>query len=219
MIVRHFSAYKFAKDYLYNRNILDIGCGEGYGSYYLAGFTKNIMGIDYDKAVIDYAKTKYQKNNLQFYVMDIKNIGSLKEKFSGICSFQFIEHILDTKSLLSNIRNLLDADGIFICSTPNRKDASPATDKPLNKFHVKEYLWNEFAELLKIYFEKVEIFGLRRGRKLNFYRRLKKIGIFDFLPTSINPVKRFYDRIDCADFVIVKDKLDAALDFIAVCRK
>jgi SAM-dependent methyltransferase len=219
MIARHFCAYRFAKDYVFNKDILDIGCGEGYGSYFLSEVAKKVVGIDYDKKIIDYAKNKYHKDNLIFYAIDVEELGSFNNRFDTLCAFQVIEHIQNTKLFLENIKNLLNDNGIFICSTPNRLDASPNSDTPLNKFHVKEYLWNEFRELLETYFSKVEIVGLKRGRKLNLYRRLKKIGLFNFLPTPINPVKRFYEHIDCDNFIIVKDKLNIALDFIAVCNK
>lgn len=219
MIARHFCAYKFAKDFIYGKTVLDIGCGEGYGSYYLAGFAKEVLGIDYDQAIIDYAKDKYQRNNLIFSTMDVKNLKSLHNKLDVICAFQFIEHIQDINNLLVSIESLLNPHGIFICSTPNRKDASPDSDKPLSKFHVTEYLLDEFKELLETYFTKSDMFGLKRGRELNLYRRLKKIGLFNFLPDDINPVKRFYERIDCDNFTIVKNNLDTALDFIAVCSK
>ncbi|MDP2937935.1 MAG: class I SAM-dependent methyltransferase [Candidatus Omnitrophota bacterium] len=219
MIARHFCAYRFAKDYVLNKDILDIGCGEGYGSHFLAGFVKKTVGIDYDKEIISYAKNKYQKDNLDFYAIEVKDLSSFSNKFDAICSFQVIEHIPDTKAFLEQIKDLLTEKGIFICSTPNRLDASPHGDTPLNRFHVKEYLINEFKALLGTHFSKVEVFGLKRGKQLNFYRRLKKIGLFNFFPPFVNPVKRFYDRIDCDDFIIVKDKLDTALDFIAVCNK
>ena len=219
MIARHLSAYKFAKNYVYDKAMLDIGCGEGYGSYYLAGPAKEVMAIDYDRVVIDYAKQKYQKDNLRFCAMDVKNLDSLSNKFEIICAFQSIEHINDTAALLTNIKNLLTDDGIFICSTPNIKDASPGSAVPFSKFHVKEYLMDEFKGLLEAYFKKVNMFGLKRGSLLNFYRRLKKTGIFNFLPASINPVRRFYEQIDCGNFIIVKDNLDTALDLIAVCRR
>lgn len=217
MIARHFCAYRFTKDFVYGKTVLDIGCGEGYGSHYLAGFAKEVVGIDYDKAIIDYAKNKYQINNLIFYTIDIKELNSIKNKFDIVCSFQVIEHFQDIEIFLENIKLLLNPDGIFICSTPNKLDASPKSDKPLNKFHVREYLWNEFEELLKIYFRGVNMFGVKRGGELNLYRRLKKIGLFNFLPDYINPVKRFYERIDCDNFIIVKNNLDTVLDFIAVC--
>ena len=219
MIARHFCAYRFAKDFVFNKDILDIGCGEGYGSYFLAGFAKKVRAIDYDKEIISYAKNKYQKDNLGFYAIEAKDLSSFSNKFNAICSFQVIEHIPGTDFFLEQIKNLLAENGIFICSTPNRLDASPNGDTPLNRFHVKEYLINEFKELLGTHFSKVEVFGLKRGKRLNFYRRLKKIGLFKFSPPFINPVKRFYDRIDCGDFIVVKNKLNTALDFIAVCNK
>ncbi len=219
MIARHFCAYRFAQDYVPDKHVLDIGCGEGYGSYYLADFAKEVTGIDYDKAIIEYAKDKYQKTNLQFLVMDVKNLNSFNDKFDVVCAFQFIEHIQDVGAFLGNIKNLLKDNGIFICSTPNRKDASPGSEMPFNKFHIREYLYSEFKELLEGYFKNINLFGLKRGRKLNFYRKLKKLGLFNLLPASINPVDRFYDRIDCNSFVITRDNLDTALDFIAVCQK
>lgn len=219
MIARHFSAYKFCRDYVKDRDILDIGCGQGYGSNYLAGFARQVTGIDYNQEVIDYARDKYRNNNLTFEVLNVKDFACLKKQFDIICSFQVIEHIADAAKLLSDISSLLNYNGTFICSTPNRLDASPGSIKPLNKFHIKEYLLTEFREILKTSFKDVKIFGLKRGKRLNFYRRLKKSGVFNLLPTSINPVKRFYESIDSDDFIIVKDKLDTALDFIAVCKK
>lgn len=219
MIARHRCAYRFSKDYVGGKQILDIGCGEGYGCFYLAESAKKVIGIDRDKAIIAHAKCKYRKENLQFCQIDVKDLKTLNDKFDTICAFQFIEHIKDTDSFLENIKNLLKDDGTFICSTPNRNDASPGSDTPLNKFHVKEYLLNEFTELLTAYFEAMSIFGLKRGKKLNCYRRFKKIGLLNFLPPAINPVKRFYRRIDCDNFIIVKDNLESTLDFIAVCKK
>ena len=219
MIARHFSAYKFAKGLVAGKRVLEIGSGEGYGTHYLSGFAKNITGIDYSKDAVQYAKDKYKNNNLSFLVMDAKEIGKLNEKFDIVCSFQNIEHIEDTDSLLKNVAQILDENGIFICSTCNKKDASPNQETPLNKFHVKEYLWLEFMGLLTKYFKSVEMAGLKRSKKMVFYRRLKKIGIFNFLPEKINPVKRFYARISHNDFVITNKNLDRCLDFIAVCRK
>lgn len=219
MIARHFSAYRFAKDYASNKQILDIGCGEGYGTHYLSGFAREAVGVDYDEPIINYAKNKYQKENLSFYCLDIKSLSTLKNKFDIIYAFQVIEHLREPDKFLRDVNNLLKEDGIFICSTPNKLDASPNSAIPLNRFHVKEYLFEEFKELMGNHFSGVEIFSLKRGRKLNFYRRLKKIGIFKFLPDNINPVKKFYDHIESSNFFITKEGIDSALDFITVCKK
>jgi len=219
MIARHFCAYNYAKGFVVGREVLDIGCGEGYGSDFLAGYAKSVLGIDYDAAVIDYAKDKYCKPGLEFSVLDIKHLDSLSKKFDLICSFQNIEHIQNTGKLLKDISGLLNDDGVFICSTCNIKDASPDSKVPFNKFHVKEYLVSEFKELLEGHFNRVEISGLRRSVGLKFHRRLKKIGLFNFLPAKLDPVKIFFAKANCSYFFWTKNNLDSCLDFIAVCSK
>jgi len=217
MIARHFCAYLFAKDFVSGKQVLDIGCGEGYGANYLADYAKYVQGIDYDGEIIDYAKDKYQKNNLSFSVLDIKDLNSLGKKFDIICSFQNIEHIQNTTKLLNDISNSLNENGLFIVSTCNIKDSSPGSNKPFNKFHVKEYLIEEFKELLASHFNRIEIYGLNRGIKLKVYRRLKKLGIFRFLPHPLNFVQKFYEKANSASFFWSKKNIDNSLDFIAFC--
>jgi 2-polyprenyl-3-methyl-5-hydroxy-6-metoxy-1,4-benzoquinol methylase len=216
MVARHLCAYKLAKDFVSGKKVLDIGSGEGYGSGYLADFAKEVTGLDYSESAIAYAQDRYRKNNLKFLNLNIEELYKVQDKFDVICSFQVIEHIKDTGAFLSNVKNLLNKEGKFICSTPNRLDASPHTLKPHNPFHVKEYLIGEFESLLKGYFKNVEIVGLIRGSRLNFYRRLKKIGIFNLLPKKFDPVKIFYSRINSSNFAFIKEDLVRALDFISI---
>ena len=219
MIARHFCAYKFAKDYVSGKEVLDIGCGEGYGADFLCGFANRVLGIDYDNDVIAYAQSKYKKNNLEFKAMDIRDLAVLNKKFDVICSFQNIEHIRDTEKLLKDVSNLLNGHGVFICSTCNMKDASPGQNAPFNKFHVKEYLIHEFRSLLESKFSRVDLSGLKRGLAQKVCRRLKKIGLFNFLPEKLDPVKQFFSQANCSCFFWTKNNLDSCLDFIAVCSK
>lgn len=219
MIARHFCAYEFAKKFVNNNSVLDIGCGEGYGSDFLSNYAKDILGIDYDKNIINYAKDKYNKKNLQFLVLDIKDLSSLCKKFDVICSFQNIEHIRNTDKLLKDISELLNDNGVFICSTCNMRDASPGMTAPFNKFHVKEYLVDEFRNLLRANFKQVDMEGLNRSLALRICRRLKKIGLFNFLPEKIDPIKKFFIKKECRYFLWTNKKMNNCLDFIAVCKK
>jgi len=211
MISRHFCAYRFARGYVAGKKVLDIGCGEGYGSHYLAESASSVRGIDYSRDAISLAADKYRKANLRFSVLDVKDLSTIGERFSAICSFQFIEHLASAEVFLADVAGLLDEEGVFICSTPNKIDASKGSATPFNKFHLKEYFYAEFNELLRRHFAQVELFGLKRSLRLNFLRRLKKIGLY--------PTRSFYRLDDSSNFTIVRNKLETALDFIAVCKR
>ena len=57
----HLGRYNFAMQFIKDKNIIDIACGEGYGSNQLAGVAKTVTGIDIDNETIENAKLKYKK--------------------------------------------------------------------------------------------------------------------------------------------------------------
>jgi 2-polyprenyl-3-methyl-5-hydroxy-6-metoxy-1,4-benzoquinol methylase len=105
MIARHLSAYRFASGFSRGKEVLDIGCGEGYGSRYLAGFARRVTGIDYNEQAVAYARGRYVQDNLRFEVMDINGLSILKRSFECICCFQVIEHLRDTGMFLEGVRS------------------------------------------------------------------------------------------------------------------
>jgi len=208
MIARHLRAYQYALDYCSGKFVLDIGSGDGYGSHYLSGVAKSVTGLDYSAEAVQYARSKYPKANLTYRQLDVKDLHTISDKFEAICCFQVIEHLADTGAFLKNIRALLTANGVFIVSTCNIKDSSPGQTLPANKFHVKEYTYQEFEDLLKKYFGSVSMVGVKRSFRLRALRRLKKIGI----------LKQLYINAGPESFKIARDNLEDSLDFIAVCK-
>ncbi|MFA5089673.1 MAG: class I SAM-dependent methyltransferase [Candidatus Omnitrophota bacterium] len=218
MIARHFFAYHFSRGYVEGKKVLDIGCGEGYGVHYLASLSKEALGIDYCQEAVIHAKDKYKKTNLRFACLDINHLDQLSESFDVICSFQVIEHLDNPHRFLSSVKAKLNKNGVFICSTPNKEDASPGRQTPLNTFHVKEYGHMEFSDLLGEHFKTIALYGLKRGVRFNFYRRLKKSGLLRFIPAYVNPVDIFYNQISWSDYMLTIKRVETALDFIAVCQ-
>lgn len=149
----HIERYKFAAKYVKEKRVLDIACGVGYGSYLFSkSDAKEVVGVDISDKLISYAKKKYKAKKLQF---KIGNIVSFKSKtlFDVIVCYETIEHIeMDEKAIL-NLVSLLVNDGLLIISSPNRNITSPQAksikDKPLNKYHIREYTISELTMLLK----------------------------------------------------------------------
>lgn len=220
--IQHLKPYELLRKEAKGKTVLEIGCGDGYGSAYLAEAAEKVTGIDYEEAVIYQAQNKYKGANLKFVQMDAANLQFADKFFDIVCSFQVVEHIAEDRLLryLSEARRVLKDDGKFYLSTLNAEHAvkSPLTYKK-HPAHCKEFNRQEFKDLLSKVFADVEAYGLQLTPKHHFYQRLKKIGIFNFVPKAINPVGRFYENVALNDFRIVSKNLRKAIDFICICTK
>jgi len=157
----HWHRYLFAEQLVRDKHVLDLACGEGYGSTLLAQSSKTVIGLDKDSKSIINALKKYLRDNLFFLVGSVTDIPIKgKDIFDIIVSFETIEHLDKElhRGLLDEVKRLLRKSGIFLISTPNR---SFCGDSNLfkNEFHLKEYYDYEFKEFLGSYFRHVLLLG------------------------------------------------------------
>ncbi|MEW6040507.1 MAG: methyltransferase domain-containing protein [Elusimicrobiota bacterium] len=155
----HLHRYRFAKELVNGKKVLDLACGEGYGSNMLAEVAESVVGIDIDEMSIKHAVLKYVKGNLKFIKGSITEIPVKGEKiFDVIICFEALEHIEEHYELMKEIKRLLKDDGIFIVSTPNKFIYSVQPNYK-NPFHLKELYFDEFKNLLLSNFKNVFIYG------------------------------------------------------------
>lgn len=120
-VLEHQFRYNFAKIFVKNKVVIDLGCGVGYGTFVLAkARAKKVYGIDIDNDAIEYAKSHYCDKNITYNVRD-----ALKSKFPSrvadiIIAFEVIEHVNNPKKFLEEAARLLKPNGIFIMSTPHQ---------------------------------------------------------------------------------------------------
>src|SRR5580698_2014291 len=50
--VNHLRVYQYVRQFVANREVLDVGCGIGYGSSHLSRFANRVVGIDISLASI-----------------------------------------------------------------------------------------------------------------------------------------------------------------------
>lgn len=48
------------------KTILDLGCSDGFCTYYAAEYAKSVLGVDFDEEAIGYAKKNYKESNIEF---------------------------------------------------------------------------------------------------------------------------------------------------------
>ena len=154
--VEHLHRYALAMEYVEGKDVLDIACGEGYGSRLLAQKAKSVTGVDIDDNSIRQANKKYGGENLSFLQGAVEAIPLAGNSVDVIISFETLEHTTEHEKFLSEAKRVLKAGGLLIISTPDKKWYS---DKPgyQNPFHKKELYEQEFEKLLKKHFTGVKI--------------------------------------------------------------
>lgn len=154
--IEHLHRYAIAIDLVQHKKVLDIACGEGYGSNLLANNANHVTGVDINTNVIKLAKGKYQKQNLEFITGGVENIPVPDNYVDVVVSFETLEHIADHEKMMAEIKRVLVTGGLLIISTPDKKNYSDKTGYK-NPFHVKELYGEEFTALLNKYFRNVQL--------------------------------------------------------------
>lgn len=236
----HTKAYIYAVQFSRDRDVLDCGCGGGYGSHYLSKRGANkVIGIDLSAWAIDQARMLYGGSNLQFMVMDVTDLKSGDCTFDMVTSFQVIEHLGDYKRHLSEAKRVLKPGGILIISTPNKNVCSPNREKPIFPFHTKEFSPNEFYTLLSDYFGEVKVMGqktinkdtlekemeFRESQRMKVVRALSSFDIVRMVARLLpSKVKDFFIRspkirLKPEDLEIDEEHREDAYILIAACKK
>jgi O-antigen biosynthesis protein len=158
--LEHLHRYLIVKNLAEGLDVLDIACGEGYGSNLIAQVAKSTTGVDISAEAIDHASHKYVKNNLSFIRGMCEKIPCADSSVDLIVSFETIEHHVLHDEMMVEFKRVMRPNGVLVISSPNKLEYS---DKPnyQNPFHLKELYLNEFESLIGKYFKNIKTYGQR----------------------------------------------------------
>ncbi len=142
---------------------LDIGCGEGFYSIYLAKRGFEVVGIDLSEKAIEYAKKNANENgvNVKFIAMNVKNLNKLDEKFDFVFEWAFLHCITKPKEreeYIEKVSKLLNKGGKYfsICFNEDQfKEIPEESKKALGSILYFSSL-NELKKLFSSYFKTIE---------------------------------------------------------------
>jgi SAM-dependent methyltransferase len=153
----HLGRYRFAGNWANEKEVLDCGCGEGYGTNYLRlNGAKSVVGIDIDVPTVNRAISLYGE---PFICANAEELPFTENRFDLVVCFENIEHVDDPQKVLREIRRVLRPNGNLLISTPRRDSWLRLEDKPRNPFHQREYNLEEFENLILSSFTNVQMFG------------------------------------------------------------
>lgn len=217
---RHLAVYEWIGARVHGRRVLDMACGEGYGSEVLSRSAASVVGVDGNPEAHEHARLRYRRQNLRFEWAAVETYGQ-PGAFDAVVFLQTVEHMQQPRTVLEHFRHILATGGLAYVSTPNVLTlAPPGAAKSGNPWHLREYRAHEFEELCRSVFAQVQVLGLFHARKLRAHELALRLG-WDRVHRGLGITKPFYDRFTPAiasrDFALRSANPDRALDFLAVC--
>jgi Methyltransferase domain len=242
---RHLAVYEWIAARVGAQCVIDMACGEGYGSEVLARAAASVIGVDANPEAHEHARLRYRHANLRF---ERALVEGFSEPADAIVFLQTIEHLRDPGAVLAHFRSLVGGAprpesvsasarweggtprseggvGRVFVSTPNVLTLAPrGAARSDNPWHVREYRAEEFEALCRAHFSTVTLYGLFHARKLRLHELALRAG-WDALHPRLGLTERFYGRftpaIASSDFVLrpaARARMERALDLLAVCR-
>lgn len=151
-MLEHLHRYALAMNIAKGKKVLDIACGEGYGTHLLSKNALEVTGVDIETIVIEKAAKKYSNANIRFKVGSATNIPLPENSVDVVVSFETLEHLADHYLMMSEIKRVLTPSGILIISTPDKLNYADKNELK-NVFHIKELYKEEFRLLIKHFFK------------------------------------------------------------------
>lgn len=231
----HVERYRFALPHVRGRRVLDIACGEGYGTAAIrSAGAASVIGVDVAADACAHAAEKY---GITTRVGSAEQMPVADGEVDLIISFETIEHLHDVAAFIRECHRVLSPGGQVIISTPNRSVYCEIA--PGNPFHHHEMTKTEFHGQLSKFFTNIQLFGQRiplpKVLQLRGVRRLPAAYYRVVAPYMIDPlsqterddvislIKRpaaFRDRFDpCTVRPMTATKLEKATYIVAIATR
>ncbi len=159
----HMHRYAIVGRLLAGKTVLDIACGEGYGSSLLARSAKRVIAMDISDEAVQHATARYgSQSRLQFRHGDATAIDLPADSVDVVVSFETIEHLSDHASMMCEFDRVLRPDGFVIISSPDKATYSDAVGYR-NEFHVRELYREEFESTVGVHFTHQRLYAQKLG--------------------------------------------------------
>ena len=145
--------------------VLEAGCGEGYGADLISRVARRVIALDYDETTVAHVRARYPR--VEVMHGNLAELPLADASVDVVVNFQVIEHLWDQTQFVRECARVLRPSGLLMVSTPNRITFSPGRDTPINPFHTRELNADELTRLLvDAGFTSVSMSGVFHGPRL-----------------------------------------------------
>lgn len=147
----HLNRYLSAKKFVAGKKVLDIACGEGYGSYLMKQWgAKEVTGVDISEEALAVAKEKFSCGGIIYINHTAEELPFENDCFDVVVSYETVEHLDYPEKFLAEIKRVAKKEATIIISCPN-DPYYYKNDFVSNPYHKRKYTWFDFSELSRKY--------------------------------------------------------------------
>jgi SAM-dependent methyltransferase len=211
VFVAHLSLYVFAAQYARNGDVLDAGCGTGYGSHYFAqeGQARRVDAVDISPKAIAFCERRWSAPNLSFSTTDLAELERRETRYDFVYSSNVLEHVERLDEALAGLARLLKPDGTLFVAVPPVVTEEHLRSNFFNPYHINNFHPIQWEAKLCRFFESTTVYnhGVKPGVSLDFGRGEKsKYGPEDFT----------FSRVPRAELA---ERLVNTLTLVMICRR
>ncbi len=101
--IYHLGAYLWAAKYVYDKSVVEIGSGEGYGAQILSLFAKQIQGFDASPTFTRRAQANKYHCHANFTQADFDKGNHTFEGAEAVVAFEILEHLKNPSEVIFHI--------------------------------------------------------------------------------------------------------------------
>ena len=137
----HLSRYVWAMEYCVEKDVLDVGCGTGYGTWLESIVATKALGIDMCAEAIEEAKQTFGG---EFFCTTLEGV-EIDKQFDVVTCFEVLEHLNNLDVGMEAIARYMKPNGIALISLP--------LHQPSEFHHRRDFSYQQWKALLSQYFD------------------------------------------------------------------
>lgn len=159
------SRYKFVAKLLSgSEQVLEVGCGDGFGSRLVRQHVGRLVVTDFDDRLIDHIRSQSAPPGLELVPTlwnPSREIGKFGLQFCGAYALDVLEHIPreDEDRFLESLVSVLKPDGCLVLGSPSLESQEYASPES-RAGHVNCKTAEGLRELVKKYFKTIHCFSM-----------------------------------------------------------
>ncbi len=165
LYLEHRFTYEWIKPRCKGYDVVEVGCGLGYGTALIAESASRVQAFETDRELVRQLEAR-MTGNVSFELYDGYRLPLPSESCDLCFSSHVIEYVADAGRFLGEHCRVVRPGGTVIAVTPNAATRLLPGQKPWNPYHLKEYTAKELEDAVALIFREQQVLGVHGSPRI-----------------------------------------------------